>query len=96
MFEKLALMIATKVAEKVGPWLIEQITKLIPVIVGAVVKALSDQLSKHLPDFSAVASGAVPEIAKAAVDKVIEADPDLPGLSNIFDLSEFLKKSLNL
>lgn len=75
--------ILSRLAIYLAPLVAKQLAPLIPVIAAAVAKTVLDRLG--------VGTVAVPEIVKDSVNNVLEFDPDIPFISDIFDLSEFLK-----
>lgn len=56
---------------------------------------LLEKLMALLPTIAAAAGTAVGEQITAQFHKVLGADPDIPGLSNIFDLSETIRHAIN-
>lgn len=49
---------------------------------------LTDKVLALMPLLAAAA-------AKGAVEEVLERDPDIPGVSDIFDLSEMIRQTIN-
>lgn len=68
-----------------------RVKALLPLIAAAAAKALADQLAEHIPSIPVV--GDVLDIAeKVRADVNLIPDIDIPGLSDVFDLTEWLKK----
>lgn len=67
------------------PDLMGSLVPLIPQFIDAGMK----QLSELLPDLPNI--GASVDIAKGVAEKVLASDPDLPIISEYFDLSEILR-----
>jgi hypothetical protein len=86
----------TKIALALAPLLAEQIAKqlapLVPLVATAVGKAILDALKGSLPNLPDLG---VEDLAKNAVKVVSDIDPDIPYLSDIFDLSDFVGKLVN-
>jgi hypothetical protein len=81
-----------KAFEKLWPIIVEKITALLPVIVASLTKLIGDQLRSALPNIQIPDVTQLPAAAKSVIDRVLDADPDWPGISNIFDLTEHLKR----
>jgi hypothetical protein len=74
----------------------EKLTALLPVIIGAATKAFGDVIAKALkdaiPHIEIPAIPAVPDIIEAVREDINKIpDIDIPVLSDIFDLTEWLK-----
>lgn len=67
------------------PDLMKSVVPLLPVFGDSLIKAFVD----HMPDIPNIAEGV--DIAKDVAEKIVAADPDLPFVSDVFDLSEMLK-----
>lgn len=66
----------------------KRVTALIPLVAAAAVKAMADQIRTDVP-----LVGNVLDIAeKVRADVNLIPDIDIPGLSDVFDLTEWLKK----
>lgn len=76
--------IANGVWDKIWPWaqkkLDETVDKYTPIII--------ERLMAAMPIIVATA-------VKEALSKALEADPDIPGVSDVFDLSETIRKTIN-
>lgn len=83
-----------KASEQIPPLMDElenRFKALLPLVVATAVKAMSDELSEHVPDIPIV--GDVIGIADRVRDALNQIpDIDIPGPSDKFDLTEFLKK----
>ena len=76
--------LADRVWDKIWAWaepkIDETVDKYTPIVI--------DKIMAALPVIVATA-------VKAALDKVVEADPDIPIVSDIFDLSEAIRGDIN-
>lgn len=84
-----------ELVEKLGTQLI---TKLLPDILGTFPTfgaSLLKTVFEKLPNIAEL-PGDVAEIATDSVKHLIDSDPDIPGLSDIVDLSELARKWLHL
>lgn len=75
LWEKLAPVITAKI-EEYAPIIAEKLMALLPVIVATATKAVTDQFSDVFA-------------------KILEADPDIPVVSDVFDLSETIRGNVN-
>ncbi|AAN07952.1 hypothetical protein AVANI_34 [Mycobacterium phage Avani] len=67
-----------------------RVKALLPLIAAAAAKALADEIAQRIPNVPVV--GDVLEVAeKVRTDLNNIPDIDIPGLSDIFDLTEWLK-----
>lgn len=71
--------------------LVTKIVATFPLFAAAAVKVFADKV----PNIEAIVES-VPQLAQDAVKHILDSDPDLPGISNIIDLSELARKWLNL
>jgi hypothetical protein len=71
--------------EDLLPDLMAALVPLIPKFIDAGLK----QVFELLPNIPNIPEAA--DIAKGVVEKVLATDPDIPGLSNIIDLSQILR-----
>lgn len=81
----LATKLALRLKDDLLPDLLEAIVPLIPKFIDAGLK----QVFELLPDLPNIDDGV--DLAKGVAEKVIATDPDIPGLSEIVDLSELLR-----
>lgn len=83
--------IAVKIAEKLIPIVAEKLMALLPLIAAAVAKAVADQVLSRIPDIDLDLPG-LPELADTVRNDLNRLpDVDIPVLSDIFDLTEWLK-----
>lgn len=88
---KLASIIVPMLIEKLTPILVKELSALFPVIAAAVAKAIAEQLKSQLPDLHV----SLPDLAETVRNEVNKIpDIDIPILSDIFDLTEFIKKEI--
>jgi hypothetical protein len=80
-----------ELAEKLAEKLLPQIVATFPTFVAAAVKVFADKV----PNLESIVES-VPELALDTAKHILDSDPDLPGISNIIDLSELARKWLNL
>jgi hypothetical protein len=85
-------MLAEKLIEKLGPLIVKQVTALLPVIAAAVAKTISDQLKLHIPELHLPAIPDLAEDVRKQLNNI--PDVDIGPLSEIFDVSEWLKGKL--
>lgn len=80
-----------ELVEKLAAKLLPDIISTFPTFVGAAMKTFSIKVPNiaEIPD-------AVGDIAKDVAKQILDSDPDLPGISDIIDLSELARKWLNL
>lgn len=71
--------------QELTPDLLESLIPLIPKFIDAGLKQVFELLP-GIPDI-----GGTVDIAKGVVEKVLATDPDVPILSGLFDVSEFLR-----
>ena len=64
-------------------------------MLAAQIPVLMDKLLALLPMLSATVAKTVAEQVTAQFSKVLDADPDIPVVSDVVDLSEIVRKSLN-
>ena len=86
-----AARLAKLLKDDLLPELLEALVPLIPKFIDGGMK----QLSELIPDNILPTLGEADDIARGVVEKVLAADPDLPGISDVFDLSELLRKFLH-
>lgn len=67
-----------------GPIIAKELLPLFPVFAGFLAKALFDQLKQGGPL-------EVLDLAQKGADSIVASDPDIPFLSDIFDVSDWLK-----
>lgn len=77
--------------EKLAAKLLPDIISTFPTFVAAAMKTFSIKVPNlaEIPD-------AVGGIAKDVAKQILDSDPDLPGISDVIDLSELARKWLNL
>jgi hypothetical protein len=80
-----------EMVEKLADKLLPQIVATFPTFVAAAVKVFADKV----PNLEAIAES-IPQLAEDTAKHILDSDPDLPGISNIIDLSELARKWLNL
>jgi hypothetical protein len=80
-----------EMVEKLADKLLPQIVATFPTFVAAAVKVFADKV----PNLTAIPDN-VAELALDTAKHILDSDPDLPGISNIVDLSELARKWLNL
>lgn len=66
--------------DKYTPVIMEKLMAMMPMLAATVAKTVGDQIVKAL---------------EAQFGKVLSSDPDIPVLSNIFDLSETIRHAIN-
>lgn len=89
IWESIGKAVGPVVAEYVAPYVARQLSALLPVIVAAAV----DALAKRVEGVADSLLTPVPELAEEVREAVNQIpDIDIPVLSDIFDLSEWLKK----
>ena len=70
---------------------VDRATAQIPVIIEAVEK----RVQALLPVLAAAAAKAVVDKFPDLVKAILERDPDIPGVSDVFDLSETIRNGVN-
>lgn len=80
-----------EMVEKLAAKLLPEIVATFPTFVAAAVKVFADKV----PNLEAIAES-IPQLAEDTAKHILDSDPDLPGISNIIDLSELARKWLNL
>jgi hypothetical protein len=84
--ETIVSRIAAKLIEELAPILVKQLSALLPVIVAAATKAITDQLRLKVDQ-------GLPELVENIRTHVNQIpDIDIPVLSDVFDLTEWLKR----
>lgn len=78
-----------RLADKLKADLLPDIVSTFPAFTAAVVKTVFEKL----PDIAAIPED-VAKIAADSVQHILESAPDIPGLSNIIDLTELARKWL--
>jgi hypothetical protein len=78
--------------KQLSPILAKSLLALMPVIAAAVAKAITEQLKAVVPGLSGAGALSLPDLAEKIRNEVNRIpDIDIPVISDIFDLSEFLK-----
>lgn len=80
-----------RLADKLKTDLLPEIIGTFPTFGASLLKTVFD----NLPNVAALPE-TVAEIATETVKHIADSDPDIPGLSNIIDLSELAKKWLGI
>lgn len=82
--DKILGSVAAKLWQQVQPWADaktdELVDKYLPIVTEKLIAAIV---------------AAVPVATATAVKTVLDADPDIPGVSDVFDLSETIRKAIN-
>jgi hypothetical protein len=92
LFELLWPMIEKELKEKVLPAVMEKLSALLPIIVAAATKTVTEQVLTHLPDVDLPNLPSVPDLAEKVRQTVNQIpEIDIPILSDVFDLSEWIK-----
>ncbi|AAN02004.1 hypothetical protein SEA_NIEBRUSAYLOR_68 [Mycobacterium phage NiebruSaylor] len=82
--------LALEVAQRIGTVVADRLTALLPVIVTATVKAIEDSLRSALPGkLDLPDTATLVEQVRGLVNQL--PDVDVPVVSDIFDLTEWLK-----
>lgn len=76
---------AMDLVERLVQSLLPKLVALFPVFGGSLLKQ-AFELVPNLPDI-----GELDDAARGVAQKILESDPDIPGLSDIVDLSELLR-----
>lgn len=85
---------ANEVVDKYTPVFVEKLLALLPTLAASAAKVAVEKAFEHLPDLPNIKLPDVGEMTKDVVQHVLDSDPDLPGLSDIVDVSEIFRKFL--
>lgn len=85
---------ADETVDKYLPIVMEKLIALLPTVVSAAVKVAVEKAFEMIPNLPNVVLPDVADMATDVVEKILASDPDIPGLSNIIDLSEVLRNLL--
>lgn len=82
-----------KLASLIAPIIAQKLMAVLPVIAAAIAKAVMDQVISRIPVLGDLPALDLPQVADQVRDTVNQLpDIDIPVLSDIFDLSEWLKR----
>ncbi len=80
--------------DKYLPIIIEKIFAALPALAAAAGKTAVEQAFKQIPNLPNVILPEVGHMTQDVAKTLLDSDPDIPGLSNIIDVSEILRKLL--
>jgi len=93
MIEKLLIKLAVALAPVLAPLLLEKLVAIVPVLVAAATKSLGEEfrdvINRAIPDVKMPDLGSIDDVAGKIVRQI--PDIDIPGISDKFDLTEWLK-----
>jgi hypothetical protein len=91
MLDSLTDKLVAKLVAVLVPILVEKVSALLPLVAAAAARAVADQLKVHLPDLGQLPQ--LPDLAEKVRQQInLIPDVDVPVLSALFDLSEWLKR----
>lgn len=80
--------------DKYLPVVIEKIFAALPSLAAASGKTVAEEIFKQLPHLPDIVLPELGHMTEQVAKTILDSDPDIPGLSNVIDVSEILRKLL--
>lgn len=74
------------------PQVMEKLASLFPMLIASAGKTIVEAAFRAAPGLPNVTLPDVKELTEQVIDKAVESDPDIPGISDVIDLSEMFRK----
>lgn len=74
------------------PQVLEKLASLFPMLIASAGKTIVEAAFRVAPGLPNVTLPDVKELTEGVIDAAVDSDPDIPGISEIIDLSEMFRK----
>jgi hypothetical protein len=83
---------ANAIVDQYTPLIVERLLAILPTVAASAAKVAVEKMVEGIPNLPNFKLPDVGELTGEVLDKVLDSDPDIPGLSDIIDVSELFRK----